>query len=737
MSFKDLALPLARRGIAVIPVNPFSKDCYLSGGEERGTTSSSQIVKWDAENPDYNVGCLGTAGGITVLDCDVPGLMTRIEKETGQKFPQTFTVKSGGKGCAHIYFRQTDVSRQIGNKKADGLFELRSRNQYVVGPGSKFRKDDGTIGEYKIWLDREIAEFPEWLAAWVVNNSSSKKGAATGDVDQDSYIRLRRAYQANLDPTDMFGLADLTIESLHPTLHSLACLLHDGHRTEDEVADLLERLAGEYGHREARGRAEIDGIVEHAFKKAPCEFTLDEGHPALAAFSDGLKIFGTEAELKEHVKERLYEAYTTPISTEEGSEAEPCVMPAYPRVWAGTLYDEFAEICRRGNNVPYEFLVESIKTVMGAVVGSNLTAQGEYGPIEGALPRFYTVMITDGQGGKGTSIKYALNAFKVRDSKGLVISQSPIWPGESDPSENKWVGSGVAQTTFNSIPGLGRIKNQPRVLQAYGELSQLMNSVSNEVAGEGLLAVIRDLYDGTSYEVGATAKRSPLSGDVEHSLLSGTTPDIWRSMFSKKQVDGTGLFQRFNLVPVERTEHSTLYAPKLDGIRDQIIEMLDGMVAEPIVIHFAKKSIETLDEWFRPFTANPDLKADDYGRLNVLAMRNCLHLALMRGKREVGATEMDAAIQLSEYQFAARARYKPASGFNDWALVEDEVRLVVKANRKIKLRDLTRGRLKKYGMKMVKMAAQALADDGQVELVETNPAGGGPKTIWVAWKRDM
>ena len=100
------------------------------------------------------------------------------------------------------------------------------------------------------------------------------------------------------------------------------------------------------------------------------------------------------------------------------------MLPYPAHVWTGTLYDEFAEVCRRGNNIPYEFLVESIKTVMGAVVGKNLTAQGEYGTIEGAIPRFYTVMITDGQGGKGTSIKYALNAFKVRDAKGLKLFSS-------------------------------------------------------------------------------------------------------------------------------------------------------------------------------------------------------------------------------------------------------------------------------------------------------------------------
>jgi hypothetical protein len=302
VSFKDIALPLAKRDIPVIPVQPFGKDTYLPGGEERGSLLDKDILAWDRENSEYNVGCLGTAYGVTILDCDVPGLMTRIEQETGQKCPATFTVKSAGKGCAHFYFRQTDASRRLGNKKGDGLFDLRGNNHYVVGPGSALKLSDGTIRKYAIWRDAPIAEFPEWLEPWILANSSSAKGGATGDVDQDSYRRLRKAYLDNLRPDDMLGLPDLTIESLHPTLHSLACLLHDGQRTEDDVVGLLERIAESYGHRMARGRNELEGIVEHAFKKQPTEFTLPDNHPSLTAFSDGLVVFATEEALRDHLK---------------------------------------------------------------------------------------------------------------------------------------------------------------------------------------------------------------------------------------------------------------------------------------------------------------------------------------------------------------------------------------------------------------------------------------------------
>ncbi len=317
MSFKDIALPLVKRGIPVIPVEPLSKETRLPGGEDRGTTDIKKIMMWHQDNPDYNVGCLGTTDGITVLDCDVKGLAARIEKDCSRKLPQTLIVQSANKGCAHIYFRSTDASRRLGNKRADGLFDLRGSNHYVVGPGSNIKCDDGEIREYKIWRDAPIADFPDWLEPWILQNSGSKKSAATGEIDGDSYARLRRAYLTNLEPADMFGLPDLTIESLHPTLHSLACLLHDGKRSEDDVADILEKIASEYGHREARGRHEIDGIVEHAFKKAPTEFTLPDGHPSLTAYSDGLVVFATEEAYKDHIYAKHQ---TQQTGTEEGAQ---------------------------------------------------------------------------------------------------------------------------------------------------------------------------------------------------------------------------------------------------------------------------------------------------------------------------------------------------------------------------------------------------------------------------------
>ncbi len=97
-TFLEIAIPLAERGIPIIPVEPGEKRCLLPDWQYRATTSAEQIARWNAENPNYNVGCVAKPDGIVVLDCDVKGLMRRIEEETGHKFPDTLVVRSAGKG---------------------------------------------------------------------------------------------------------------------------------------------------------------------------------------------------------------------------------------------------------------------------------------------------------------------------------------------------------------------------------------------------------------------------------------------------------------------------------------------------------------------------------------------------------------------------------------------------------------------------------------------------------------
>jgi hypothetical protein len=171
--FIEIARPLIERGIPVIPLRPFSKRGLFEDQFEMATTDIKIVRQWNAENSLYNVGAVGTPDTICILDCDATGLVERIERETGHKMPRTFTVKSAGKGLPHLYFKQTDMSRAIGNQKAAEEFDLQSVAKYVVGPGSTL--DNGK--QWEVTDDAPIADFPDWLAYWILDNCDRKHRA--------------------------------------------------------------------------------------------------------------------------------------------------------------------------------------------------------------------------------------------------------------------------------------------------------------------------------------------------------------------------------------------------------------------------------------------------------------------------------------------------------------------------------------------------------------------------------
>ena len=92
LSFREIAMPLVERGIPVIPVLPRKKETVLHAWQNRATTDPVQIERWNKENGQSNVGAVAKLDGFWMLDCDVPDLQQTIEKDTGQVFPQTFSI---------------------------------------------------------------------------------------------------------------------------------------------------------------------------------------------------------------------------------------------------------------------------------------------------------------------------------------------------------------------------------------------------------------------------------------------------------------------------------------------------------------------------------------------------------------------------------------------------------------------------------------------------------------------
>jgi hypothetical protein len=196
MSFKDLALPLIARGLYVFPTSGDGRKIPLiKDWPHRASTLTKQILYWDAVyERDVNVGVV--ARGIVVLDDDRGDLAQVIERATGQRLPDTYTVrtsikKSTGYRGMHYYFLETPESLLLGFRKKAGEYDFQAEHHQVVGAGS--RHHSGTI--YESVDDRRIIlPCPSFLIDWIRRTCDA--------VKPRKIVRDNRAVHEDFDFTD-------------------------------------------------------------------------------------------------------------------------------------------------------------------------------------------------------------------------------------------------------------------------------------------------------------------------------------------------------------------------------------------------------------------------------------------------------------------------------------------------------------------------------------------------------
>jgi hypothetical protein len=143
-TFKELALPWAARGFKTIPVARGAKRPVWTGWPTIAETETVDQMQArcdrDKRFTRWNAGLMADPNFHCVLDCDSPGLVEQIERETGRKIPETLTVRSAGKGCPHFYFKPTPKSHELKNKSAETKeghsFDFWVWHQQTLAPGS-------------------------------------------------------------------------------------------------------------------------------------------------------------------------------------------------------------------------------------------------------------------------------------------------------------------------------------------------------------------------------------------------------------------------------------------------------------------------------------------------------------------------------------------------------------------------------------------------------------------------
>src|SRR5579859_984859 len=108
--FIEIALPLIRRGIAVVPTQPGLRYPNFPEWQNLATTNEAQVRAWGKENPAYNCVSVAKFGGVGMFDID--DLLACVGKGMPQ-LPETFMVTSPS-GGTHGYFIHTPETEALG-----------------------------------------------------------------------------------------------------------------------------------------------------------------------------------------------------------------------------------------------------------------------------------------------------------------------------------------------------------------------------------------------------------------------------------------------------------------------------------------------------------------------------------------------------------------------------------------------------------------------------------------------
>lgn len=687
----DTGLDLVRKyKFSLIPCEPKGKG-PLRGAKSRVNTEEG-VKAFAAQFPNnINYGICSDET-YTILETDD---RERLVSLLGRPIPASFCV-SARPNRGYWIFRQTPETLALKkNPTVPGLFEWRHVNEYCIGPGS-IHPD--TEKEYRNIVDMQPTPVEAWLHEGLLKLHRDCPVSASGTEnapDEDACKKLRALYLQNLDPEDMMGSGLYVTTGRHGTMLTVSGWLHDGHREDYEALEFLKRLWDDICSRDPRG-GEAEGIIDHTWKGEPCEFTLNDGHPALEPYAVvGLTVYQT----KEAYEKDRPAIVDIPVVDENGSLRYPI------EVWDGTDYAEFARRGTKDNFIPPEFFVESLKTYVGAVAGGNMLITNE----RSGRPRFYTILLAGPGTGKNTAIDCTHDLFRIREEGGLVAGTWPkdalIWYSQHREEHRTAKRIGACRMKMSSASGLarslprldkdGKVCNNPqeRLLVVYTELAEMFEKLGIEGSGAAMMSALCDLYDGEEFVVPALADNDSFGGHLRMSILAGIQPRKWDIVCAGKGIEGSGFDERINLIPTTNVRTvASLNDPNFEDFKDPFLSRLAMLEVEPYLVKATAEAKAYANDEYQKLKPK-DEEGVSAGRLNVLAWRNALHYSWLVGAPVVDVDAVGRGMKLARYQLEVRKLYKPLTGDNATARAANAIwRWMLKKpiGEDIKLRELER-----------------------------------------------
>jgi hypothetical protein len=508
--FKTIAEPLISRGIPVIQLREKTKIAFQHNWPDIASVNPDKIAEWDKEMPNANAACVAfpKLGGFWFFEVDKPNFHNEIEKQTGQKFPVTFTVRSSP-GRGHFYFRQTPASIAMGNaqgKDDEGheAWSARVDHRYVVAPGS-FHPTSGR--QYELLNPAEIVPAPDWLVQWCVKEASLEKKKINASPDGPPIPR-------GSHDTELFRIA---------------CMLRNAGMNYNQIRDNLYEIC------ENRCIDKGEDWRDMCEKKAAsaCKYEVGQASKAVYISSSPAATTSTSA---------VFVPPEPNLGREQG-----LIYPVFPEhVMQGTsLYEGFVKpVCERNSRIPY-FMFLPAAALMLNYLGTKVVIEDR-----NRIPSIYMVLIGEkGRAIKSSSVEDGIEYLSVCN----VMKHAAVANGMAAGKSLVW--------TAGSPEGLGMEMGRTNCKNAvlfYDELSQLISKAN--IDSSSLRSALLTMYESGKFSNTVKAKKEHYALEPNSycaSLIACTTNEAYEDQWASLTGKTTGLDDRFIFV-IQPSEMSKL-----------------------------------------------------------------------------------------------------------------------------------------------------------------------------------
>jgi hypothetical protein len=347
--------------------------------------------------------------------------------------------------------------------------------------------------------------------------------------------------------------------------------------------------------------------------------------------------------------------------------AQPAAGIAFPEgAYLGVAAD-FADTYSTACESPKSYFYLSFLTCLGALVGDRVCLQGA----TRAPARLYTVLLgPSGISRKSTAIKLTTDFF-ARNVVGFPVIR----------------GLGSAEGLAKTI----QKREYTNCLLVFDELRTFVDKA--KIEGSILLSIVNTLFDETRAENHTKGHDIELQ-DVHLSLLSACTLDTFANLFDANFV-AIGFPNRLLLaldeskssIPVPRDVPPDIEQALARDLGAILYELRPYTPSNPLVMRLTP---EALAIWAEFYATIPRTVTGT--RIDAIALRLAMLMALSAHKTEIDADVIQAAIEVARWQLAVREEVMPTDAYNAIAAMEQKIVRVLRARGPLgekKLRDLT------------------------------------------------